>query len=299
LAWSLLKRFFLWVNAKQSALRARNNLSLENSMKLKLKSALAVTALIVATQAAAQVTFYEGEGFRGRAFTTNAQVGDFGRSGFNDRASSVVVDNGRWEVCEHNRFQGRCVVLRRGSYDSLAKLGLENSISSVRPADNRRRYDEPAAQLDTPNYAWRRRANERVFEAPVTSVHAVMGQATERCWVERQQVSEPSRGDRNVGGAIAGALIGGVLGHQVGGGSGKDLATVGGAVAGGVIGSNVGRDNHGNYGSRDVRRCENTTSGTPAYWEVTYNFRGQDHHMQMTQAPGTTVAVNRNGEPRQ
>ena len=131
------------------------------------------------------------------------------------------------------------------------------------------------------------------------AVHAVMGPASERCWVERQQVSEAYRGDRNVGGAIAGALIGGVLGHQVGGGSGKDLATVGGAVAGGVIGSNVGRDNNGGYGNRDVRRCETTTSGTPAYWEVTYNFRGRDHQMQMTSAPGTTIAVNGNGEPRQ
>jgi uncharacterized protein YcfJ len=268
-------------------------------MNPKLKSALAVAALIAATHAAAQVTFYEGEGFRGRAFTTNSEVGDFARKGFNDRASSVVVDRGRWEVCEHQRFKGRCVVLRRGNYETLGQLGLENAISSVRPADNRRRYDEPSAQMDTPNYAWRRRANERVFNAPVTSVHAVMGQATERCWVERQQVSEPSRGDRNVGGAIAGALIGGVLGHQVGGGSGKDLATAGGAVAGGVIGSNVGRDNDHAYASRDVRRCENTTSGTPAYWDVTYNFRGQDHSMQMTQAPGATIAVNGNGEPRQ
>ena len=117
-------------------------------MNRKLKSALAVTALIAATHAAAQVTFYEGEGFRGRAFTTNAQVGDFGRAGFNDRASSVVVDKGRWEVCEHARFQGRCVVLRRGNYESLARLGMENSISSVRPADNRRRFEEPAAQLE-------------------------------------------------------------------------------------------------------------------------------------------------------
>ena len=264
-------------------------------MNRKLKSALAVTALIAATHAAAQVTFYEGEGFRGRAFTTNAQVGDFGRAGFNDRASSVVVDKGRWEVCEHARFQGRCVVLRSGNYESLARLGMENSISSVRPADNRRRFEEPAAQLDTPNYAWRRRANERVFEAPVTSVHAVMGAPNQHCWVERQQVSD--RGDRNVGGAIAGALIGGVLGHQVGGGHGKDLATVGGAVAGGVIGSNVGRN--GETSSQDVRRCENTTSGTPAYWDVTYNYRGQDHQLQMTQAPGATIAVNRDGEPRQ
>ena len=117
--------------------------------------------------------------------------------------------------------------------------------------------------------------------------------------MERQQVSEPSRGDRNLGGAIAGALIGGVLGHQVGGGTGKDIATVGGAVAGGVIGSNVGRDNNYAYGSRDVQRCENTTSGIPAYWDVTYNFRGRDHQMQMTSAPGTTIAVNRDGEPRQ
>ena len=88
-----------------------------------------------------------------------------------------------------------------------------------------------------------------------------------------------------MGGAIAGALIGGVLGHQVGGGSGKDIATVGGAVAGGVIGSNVGRDGSAPR-SRDVHRCENTTSGTPAYWDVTYNFRGQDHQMQMTAPPG-------------
>ena len=270
-------------------------------MNRKIKIALAVTALILGTQALAQVTFYEGEGFRGRAFTTDKQVRNFDRTGFNDRASSVVVDRGRWEVCEHANYGGRCVVLRRGSYDTLANLRMENTISSVRPADNRRRYDnEVEAQLDQPNYAWRRRANERVFNAPVTSVHAVMGQPTERCWVERQQVSEPSRGDRNVGGAIAGALIGGVLGHQVGGGTGKDIATVGGAVAGGVIGSNVGRDNNNNtYASHDVRRCENTTSGTPAYWDVTYNFRGRDHQMQMTSAPGTTIAVNGDGEPRQ
>jgi uncharacterized protein YcfJ len=266
-------------------------------MKRQLKIALAVSTLIFATHAAAQITFYEGENFRGRAFTASQQVPNFARNGFNDRASSIVIDRGRWEVCEDANFRGRCAVLRRGSYDTLGDSGLGNKISSVRPADNRRRYDnEVSAPLETPNYAWRRRANERVFEAPVTAVRAVMGAPTERCWVERQQVSD--RGDRNVGGAIAGALIGGVLGHQVGGGSGKDIATVGGAVAGGVIGSNVGRDGSGTS-SRDVRRCENNTSGTPAYWDVTYNFRGQDHQLQMTAPPGKTIAVNRDGEPRQ
>ena len=84
-------------------------------MNWKLKSALGVSALLLTAQAMAQITFYEGEGFRGRAFTTNRQVGNFERYGFNDRASSVIVDRGRWEVCDDSRFEGRCVVLRRGS----------------------------------------------------------------------------------------------------------------------------------------------------------------------------------------
>jgi uncharacterized protein YcfJ len=266
-------------------------------MTRKLQIALAAGALFVAAQASAQVTFYEGEGFHGRAFTTSQQVRDFARIGFNDRASSVIVTKGRWEACEDARYDGRCVLLRPGSYDSLRALGMENSISSVRPADGRRYYDNQPEPMANADYDWRRRPNERVFDAPVTSVHAVMGAASEHCWVDREQVPEASRGDRNVGGAIAGAVIGGVLGHQIGGGSGKDLATVGGAVAGGVIGSNVGRES--NYGTRDVRRCETSTSGPPAYWDVSYRFRGMDHQVQMSAAPGSTIAVNSNGEPRQ
>lgn len=40
-------------------------------------------------------------------------------------------------------------------------------------------------------------------------------------------------------GVIGGALVGGLLGHQVGGGTGKDLATVAGAVGGAVAGNAV------------------------------------------------------------
>jgi uncharacterized protein YcfJ len=268
-------------------------------MNRQLHIALAIGALFAAAHASAQVTFYEGEGYRGRAFTTDKQVRDFQRIGFNDRASSVVVSGGRWEVCENAKFDGRCVLLRPGSYASLRALGMENSVSSVRPADKRRNYEHQPEPMAAADYDWRRRPNEQVFNAPVTFVRAVVGTTPEqRCWVERQQVSEPSRGDRNVGGAIAGALIGGVLGHQVGGGTGKDLATVGGAVAGGVIGSNVGRDNN-SYATRDVRRCENVTSATPAYWDVGYKFRGTDHQIQMSAAPGNTISVNQYGEPRQ
>ena len=268
-------------------------------MNSTLKFAFGTIALSLAAQASAQVTFYESEGFRGRAFSASKQVESFQRYGFSDRASSVIVDRGRWEVCEDARFQGRCAVLRRGNYESLSAMGMNDRISSMRPVGNRARYDNEAPQpvAAAAPYEYRRRPNERMFEAPVTSVHAVVGAPEQRCWVERQQVAESGRGDANIGTGIAGAVIGGILGHQVGGGTGKDLATIGGAVAGGAIGANVGRSNT-TMVNRDVRRCDTVASSQPAYWDVTYNYRGVEHRLQMSSAPGATIAVNRDGEPR-
>jgi len=269
-------------------------------MNSKIRSALAVSVALIATQAVAQITFYEGEGFRGRAFTADKQIGNFERFGFNDRASSVIVDRGRWEVCEDSGFRGRCMVLRRGSYDSLRTMGMNNRISSVRPVGERARYENeaPPPPVAAPVYEYRRRPNEKVFEVPVSSVRAVYGTAERRCWVERQEVQASPRGEPNVGGAIVGGIIGGVLGHQIGGGRGKDAATAGGAIAGAAIGANAGREGGDTY-SRDVRRCERVGSGPPAYWDVGYNFRGAEHHVQMSAAPGPTIFVNQNGEPRQ
>ena len=95
-------------------------------MNVTMKFALAAAGLALAAQAAAQVTFYEREGFEGRSFTTKKQVGNFERYGFNDRASSVVVDGSdRWEVCEDARFSGRCVVLRPGPVSVTGRDGPE------------------------------------------------------------------------------------------------------------------------------------------------------------------------------
>ncbi|CAN5446218.1 hypothetical protein BH11PSE7_BH11PSE7_13780 [soil metagenome] len=276
-------------------------------MKKLLKPALLACALFAAGHAMAQVTFYEGEGYRGQAFTTQQRVGDFTRFGFNDRASSVVVSKGRWEVCEDVRFEGRCVILRPGSYNSLRQMGFDNRISSVRPVNRNGRPEAmPEPLAGAPDYDWRRRPDERTYQVPVTSVHAVVGPPNQRCWIEKQQVTEaaPQRSNSGVGGAIVGGLLGGILGHQVGGGSGKDLATVAGAVGGAVVGNKVGN----NYGgaqagnvtsTRDVQRCENVASTTPEFWDVTYNYRGLEHKVQMTAAPGAMITVNANGEPRQ
>ena len=269
-------------------------------MNTVLKHALALAGLALATQAFAQVTFYENEAFDGRSFTTQRRLADFERGGFNDRASSAVVRSERFEVCSDADFRGRCVVLRPGQYPSLAAMGLNDRISSVRPVDRRARFDdERYAPPPIVDRDYRQRPRERLYEARVISVHAVLGMPDRRCWIERHEVN-PERGGANVPGALLGAVIGGILGHQVGGGSGRDAATVGGTVAGAVVGANVNRDRRGQppYGE-NVERCSGgPRDAHPEYWDVTYEFRGQQHRVQMTAPPGDTVTVNRDGEPR-
>jgi len=51
--------------------------------------------------------------------------------------------------------------------------------------------------------------------------------------------TEERQGKASGLGVIGGAVVGGLLGNQVGGGSGKKLATVGGAVAGGYAGNEI------------------------------------------------------------
>jgi uncharacterized protein YcfJ len=34
------------------------------------------------------------------------------------------------------------------------------------------------------------------------------------------------------------------------------------------------------------------------YWDVTYEFRGDEHRVQLSAPPGRTVTVNAQGEPR-
>ena len=278
-------------------------------MKQLLKPALLACSLFAAGHAMAQVTLYEGEGYRGQAFTTQGRVGDFTRFGFNDRASSVVVSKGRWEACEDVRFEGRCVILRPGSYTSLRQMGFDNRISSVRPVNRDGRPDAmPEPLAGGPDYEYRRRPEERTYQVPVSSVRAVVGPPEQRCWIEKQQVTEAAPAQRNyngVGGAVVGGLLGGILGHQVGGGTGKDIATAAGAVGGAVLGNKIGN----NYGggsqpgtvatTRDVQKCENVASTKPEFWDVTYNYRGMEHKVQMAAAPGPTITVNSNGEPRQ
>ena len=114
-------------------------------MTLYTRIALAAAALACAGPAAAAITFYENDDFQGRSFTTEQPVNNLARTGFNDRASSVLVQGNRserWEVCEDRRFRGQCVVLRPGQYPSLAAMGLNDRVSSVRSVARNARVDD-------------------------------------------------------------------------------------------------------------------------------------------------------------
>ena len=265
-------------------------------MKMRPSSTfIGLLALAVAGHCAAQVILYDQEGLRGRTFVANRSIDNLDRSGFNDRAASVIIQRGRWEVCEDAYFRGRCVTLSQGQYPSLGGIGMGGRISSLRPLHGKPQYAYPPPP-GPPPYPYYPHYGERLYQANVVAVRAVVGPPTQRCWIERQQVTADS--GPNVPGAIIGGIVGGVLGHQIGGGRGNDVATAVGAIGGAAVGANVNRSRGPTY-TQDVRRCANVPPSTrPDYWDVTYLFRGQYHRAQLAEPPGATITVNDRGEPR-
>jgi len=81
--------------------------------------------------------------------------------------------------------------------------------------------------------------------------------ATVHCHDVVVYMHRPVEDHDRVAGTVIGAVAGGVIGHQFGGGNGKTLATVGGAVAGGAIGNHIQKE-HQRRRYRTVQRvCTN------------------------------------------
>jgi uncharacterized protein YcfJ len=250
-----------------------------------LARALAAAVALAAPAALAQVTLYAQDGYRGAAYNINWDTPNLDPYGFNDRTNSVIIDRGRWELCQDAYFGGRCTVLTPGQYPSLGAMGLSSSVSSIRRVGGNVAGGYPPAP--PPSYTYYPRYGETIYQADVTHVRAVGGSPGQRCWTEHRGST-----DRNIAGAVVGGILGGVLGHQIGGGRGRDVATavgaVGGAFAGGHIANRTGT----------VQKCTTEYAGPPAYYDVSYRFRGRDYTAQLSFAPGPTLPVNARGEPR-
>jgi hypothetical protein len=96
----------------------------------------------------ARATLYEGQNLSGRSYSLTDVVQNMGRSGFNDRASSLRVESGYWIFCSDAEFRGECRTFGPGDYASLP--GLNNVISSGRRISNDYPYgDKPDWQRDS------------------------------------------------------------------------------------------------------------------------------------------------------
>ena len=67
-------------------------------------------------------------------------------------------------------------------------------------------------------------------------------------------------------GMATGAIVGGVLGHQIGGGSGKTVATIGGAALGAFVGNRIGRNMDRNDQLKTAEALEKSRDGQATTW---------------------------------
>lgn len=77
-----------------------------------------------------ELVLYENMRFGGRPFPVTGAMSTL--PGFNNRAESLRVNGGLWELCERPGFRGRCVTVS-GNVGDLGALGLRNKVASVRP----------------------------------------------------------------------------------------------------------------------------------------------------------------------
>ncbi|MDH3613057.1 MAG: glycine zipper 2TM domain-containing protein [Gammaproteobacteria bacterium] len=120
------------------------------------------------------------------------------------------------------------------------------------------------------------------------------------CWQDTEYYTTYHRPPGAAGSTLAGAIIGGVVGHQFGSGSGNDAATVAGTLIGAAIGNNSAHRRAGvGYGpvrySRPVERCgtryrdhrEQRIDG----YNVVYRYHGQKYATRMPYDPGDRIKV--------
>ncbi|HEY4293644.1 glycine zipper 2TM domain-containing protein [Luteibacter sp.] len=134
--------------------------------------------------------------------------------------------------------------------------------------------------------------------ARVVSVDPVREAATaskRECHDEVVTHRAPVKDQHQIAGTAIGAVAGGLLGNQIGGGKGRTLATVAGAVGGGYAGHEVQqRRQETNTVSSTVRKCS-TVPGSGGNkvvaYDVRYEYNGVTRSVRMDHDPGDRVEV--------
>lgn len=133
--------------------------------------------------------------------------------------------------------------------------------------------------------------------AQVVSVEPVRQSTNDPKKVCHDQVvthTAPPRDQHHIAGTAIGAVAGGLLGHMVGGGRGNTLTTVAGAVGGGYAGNRIEASHQQGQVTQTVeRRCDtvdNASSKVVAF-DVRYVYHGVTRSVRMDHDPGDRVQV--------
>lgn len=127
-----------------------------------------------------------------------------------------------------------------------------------------------------------------VDAVPITQTSDVPQQV---CDNRQVQVRQPERfGDKD--GMVAGALIGGLLGNQIGKGDGRKVATVAGLIGGGYAGREIDRRHvGGRMSSQNQRVCHTETrqKSTTIGYEVQYQLDGRVLSKRVSRKPSDQI----------
>jgi uncharacterized protein YcfJ len=101
-------------------------------------------------------------------------------------------------------------------------------------------------------------------------------------------------------GALMGAIAGGAVGHNVGGGSGQAIATIAGMIGGAMLGDKI--ENPGAAQAQSQQTCTTQTvyENRLIGYNVVYEYAGKQYNVQLPQDPGPTIQlqVTPMGAPR-
>lgn len=104
----------------------------------------------------------------------------------------------------------------------------------------------------------------------------------------------PPRDEHRLAGTAIGAVAGGLLGHLIGGGRGNTLTTVAGAVGGGYAGNRIEASHQQGQVTQTVeRRCDTVdhASSKVVAFDVRYVYNGVTRKVRMDHDPGDRVQV--------
>ncbi|MBS0580708.1 MAG: glycine zipper 2TM domain-containing protein [Proteobacteria bacterium] len=116
----------------------------------------------------------------------------------------------------------------------------------------------------------------------------------QECHDETVAHQAPVKDEHQLIGTVAGAVVGGIVGHQIGGGTGRDIATVAGAAGGGYAGNRIQK----NLQDKDTvtsteQKCVTVydSKESPAGYSVRYRLGDQEKTVKMNHNPGDRLPV--------